>query len=447
MDALSCCGCGEALTPLQSMQKKKSRGSKKSSGTSTGGGKSSGGLKGVLVAVGGLIAAAAVVFGIVSGISALSSENKLKHAVEKTNKAFVQQLREQESADGLVALLKHVSDKSKFSISVSADMTDSSVDVLLDYSLPQQRLFSDINYNDGTTQAWVQISGKKDALQMRFPHISQDAYGFSLKEVKKSGNKSAILELLGANFLDKLPDSMFSKKNNALDLEKTWDQIWKIAEVESRDKQNGYKVYVVTWSKAKLSKLSKEAANNWLLKTAVTALEKTGAGITCYVKNGCVTKAEIVVAGDMYTAQLLGPKDNLWSSFSVTSAMHPEWVCNGGVESNSSELRIYVNVGDTEVFSLSHNEITGEILISGVDEVKGYLSADKTQANLLLEFADGESVNVELSRLSDKPEQLTKEYIDLLHLSVSDVAKFAIQAASKGDTVQQTIQAISGLLQ
>ena len=389
-----------------------------------------------------IVLAIVAILGAVSvgAANLLIPSEKLDRAIQKTSNAFLEQIEAQSQLDKAYQTMQSCVANRKFSMFIDAN-TDVVMNASMNYNGARKTMDGNLQFGGSNSDRVIEYYFDKKIVQFALPAITQDTYGFALKDLQNSTVGSALSRLISLGDMQNLPEEPFSVlETKSESLQKTWSRFWKIVDVETRTKQNGETSYTVSWNTAELSKLLLEDAPGLLSEPIMNILSEIDGSCVCYVnKKGYLYQVDALVAGDLFTFELSG-KDNPWESFSLRSTLGNQPLFSGEVCSDAGGLHIgfYDAENQNAVFQIEYDNATSALQITAGDYwLEGRLQASKESVDLTIYTEDGGEYSLQFSHLLEKPDKITRDYVDLLSLNGEEAARLLIQIGANSEVFQE----------
>lgn len=386
----------------------------------------------------GVIALAFISGAILWLLNYFSPSARLRRSVDLTFSQLIREIKKQDTLNKTIAVFDTISDTEKVSVYLETVKTsEESYSVSIDYNHSKQRMSGSIIYNEVTTHGKLNFAIKKGIFQIELPDVSPNVYGFSLDDLKESKTIQVAQDVLGANIganqqnLESILGNYIKQGSNLL------DEIWRIAEVESLKKQEDCTVYRITWTLSDLTALFTNEYPDAISANLYNFLKKVDGGFTCYVhENGCLTKVEAVVGVDLYTLTF-SDADNLWHDFYIKSSRDDIPQITGSVSGDGNEFKAVIIQGDNKLFEMAFIEDSHAFGVTiGEHNLNGFLHSSTDSSGLQCVSENGTTTKIELGKLNDNPELISKDYTNLLDMSVGEISDLAVRLASSGDVVK-----------
>lgn len=436
-----CSACGAALnTPLAGNNKKKGKRGNKH-GSHTSGGKK----------LWGIAAAVAVLIGLGIGgaliARGLSADGALMQAAGKSALSFAGSVTNEENiVSGSDAIVSYL-DKGEYTLRLLCESDELLIDTNVDYSRKKRIMSGSADISIDGFAFGTEYSVDDDLLLVSSPTGMENTYGIDLGNLEKDLRKSPLGAFLPEELLEILKIDFFQKVDfkNFLQTDKNGElkALLRSAKVKYLDecvvsgvsKSIPCKMYQVTWDEGKanalISSLKKKGgiANvGAFLAEAVLKLEPDA---RCYVNDDKVLVGfDVVSVGVRYEFLLEGEK-NPWDKFflRITTLSGVQEVYTGGITNRGDDTVCYL--GDEQLPYLTlHLTRNGDFVLETAGKgtiLYGNLSSAGNAATLDI-TVDAEELGetrivFSVSGLKTKPEPLSKHYIDLLDMGISDIQR------------------------
>lgn len=421
-DSQVCPVCGHQLTIAEPFKKKERR-QKRS----------------LLLKLGlGVIALAFISGAILWLLNYFSPSERLRRSVDLTFSELVREIKKQDTLNKMIDVFETISDTEKASVFFeTVKSSEESYSVSVNYDHSKHRMSGSIYCDEDTTQGKLNFAMKKDFFQIELPDVSPTVYGLSLDDLNESKTVQVIQNVLGTNIganqqnFESILENYIKQGSNLL------DEIWRIAEVESLKKQEYCTVYRITWTLKDLTELFTNEYPDAISANLYYFLKKVDGGFTCYVhENGCLTKVEAVVGVDLYTLTF-SDADNLWHDFYIKSARDDVPQITGSVSGDGNEFKAVIIQGDNKLFEMAFTDNSHAFGVTiGEHNLNGFLHSSTGSSGLQYVSENGTTTKIELGKLNDNPELISKDYTNLLDMSVGEISDLAVRLASSGDVVK-----------
>lgn len=434
--AVSCSMCGTML-PSSGMT-----GSKVGKRGGSGGGNG----KKLLLIGGCAVLAVGLVAALIVLVSGIFPGNALENASQKTLESFSEQIGKQNGVAAYTDAVQDHLDDGEYTMNLTYGSNGFTIGLDCDYSRKSKLMSGSIDYHDEAQLLDLSFdySLKKDTFQFAYPAVMEDVYGFSLKKIGKKLDNSAILSMLQVE-LPEIGDLDFFKKTDMQDflnqqseggLEKLKESV-EITYLDERTlelsgRTEKCKMYQVTWSATAMDSLLKSLGGDGPMSELAgfvkEYLPEIEPDCRCYVNSdGYLVAIDMVSMGNKYVFLLQGTQ-NPWDKFTleVTSLYGESKVYNGGLYSGDSGIQLYLrnedeiflgieydDNGDFSVYTEKH----GTMLQGNIDVTATGAALDLT---LNSEQIGPQHLQYSLSELEQTPQQLSKYYVDLLDMNLSD---------------------------
>ncbi len=388
----------------------------------------------VLIALGAviLIAAAVLLFTVFSPKAALYSAGKttlcrLPDAIErKSDLVLTSSVIQQKISDG------------KLSAELEWDNDYFHLFTDFDYSRPKKLLSGSAQLRENTYGLDVDVaySIQKTTFEMRFSDTSLNVYGCDLEDLSEKVSSSS----------STLPINLF-KNSSGLSVsqaKKNLKAFIKAVEVEKKGKTTVYindtaqncKVYELTWSEKSAEKLTKSLNGgiSALGSKLLSLFSKIEPELTCYVNgSGEIVCVDFIYAANRCSLYLKGT-DNPWDSFDLTvkTVSGSEYTYSGGIVREGNTMRISLTYETDRLFELDYDTDSGKFVLNirEAEILRGKFLSDGKTCTVAV-YDDGElgTVQLTVSKIKADPERLSKKYIDILDMSLTDWQKLILDVA------------------
>ena len=406
----------------------------------TGRKRSGSGSKVWLIVLGAVLACAAVVL----LIFALSPRLSLAQSSKETFQLLPRAIEAKSDVVFSKKLAKKVTD-GKFSAQL--EWSDSTAKVATDfaYSRPGKIISGTAHITDSQSNLNLSLrySVDKNIVEVSFAENGLNVYGFKRKELAEKYDKSMV-NTLASSMPESSGLSVLQKQPPASDFrtqfKKTCNAFLKSVEVERLGKTTIYindaarscKAYKLKWNEEAAKKftdyLSSNGISTVLSEKLVPIISKIEPECICYVdKNGKLAGLDFVYIGQQCSFVLAG-ESNPWDSFilNVGSVYGGTVTYSGGIVRDGNMLYISLENGTDVLFQLNYNISTGEYVLNTknyCELLRGQFLSSSGKFTFAAYFDDaGETgcLKLTVSELDAKPERLSKKYIDILDMSLSD---------------------------
>lgn len=386
-----------------------------------------------LILLAGLLVVALIV-GAVALIMQLSPKTTLMNATYRSGRSLLSAVDDNTGLVSTVNTMKKQGARGEYSAELSLDYSGGDVRVTANYNMSQLRKVANGNFALSLPKQGLDISMPfsldRRSVQFSLPGNSVNIYGVQMKDTSKIFDALAMSPTDGAKSLE---------KQLRADLKELFKSV-EVTKLEKRDLMvNGTRmtcrVYRVEWSRQLSEKLIKEMDQYPFLSGLEEQVRKLAGSLDnsmlCYVdKSGRLIGLDLSFAGSQYLFLLEGGKSP-WDCFSLTqrSLVGQDHRFEGGMEQVGNTASIYLKDASGDLFRTSYDLSSGRFQLgtrSLGTVLEGKILSGNGSGTLGLDMFSGtdNALNVEfrLGKINDRPEVLSKHYIDL----VTEKFRFAI---------------------
>lgn len=379
------------------------------------------------------------------------SKATLNSALDKTLSAFCDGNAAHTQTREFVDLLNDFLKDGDYTMTVEVDGI-TQMSLVNNYSRGDKKMqgtfAGQVDLNGSAMSLDLAYSVDKKVIQFSVPGRFDNVYGIQIDKVDSllnnpifstllSGNSSALnldMDFFSGSDLDTYFEDMAGDELEALK---------KSLEVEELDEKelNGQvcQVYKVTWSSDAASELvvaigglGKLPQIGELISSLIPELEPE---CRCYVnKDGYLVGLDFATAGAQCLFALEG-KDNPWDTFSLTvNSIYGETLYYAGaMERTGSGVSFYLEDASGTLLRLDYSTLSGNFSFYTKDAgqlLSGQLQSADDRLSMTLEWEiEGtglQQLRFGMAELDAKPQQLSKNYIDLLDMSLTDLTRFLL---------------------
>lgn len=392
--------------------------------------------------------------GICIGKTGFSSRNKLEKACLKTMNVVQEQLSPDKNSKTGWEEATSLLQSQTFNASIGYRTGSQELLMDTDYSKKDRSLRGSAiyrNLSDGVSLG-LDCSIVSNVLQISVPALSNSVYGCNVKKLGTILANSKLASILPVSVPKDFGTAVF-KKITAQDILKSYggehyeelcesvehkklsDQVLSVG-----DRQEKVSVYKVTWSSHAFTEFISHAWGYKLFSSIGqminSVIPEVEPDCLLYInKKGYLIGFDFVSMGTKYLFLLEGQEDP-WEQFSmrVTSLYSDPVIYTGSKQISNNMLLMELKNEQKSFCSLKYNGSTGAFSLCTArhgELLRGNLihSGDTYGATVQLSPEDGRilELNCQFSPLDHTPSSLSKEYFDLLDMSLTDWQRMLLE--------------------
>lgn len=408
----------------------------------------------IIVVVALILAAVALIMGVFTS-SKLFPEFALGRAFLKTCNAFETQLDENTNIVEANEIIRKQLKKGAYSIDLELSSKDSTqFAIQTQYDMWRSRKII-----SGSTALYLPDLGldtafnysvDRKSMQLAFFNNSFNVYGFRFKDLNKKYSTSFLSKLIPITIPEEVdfksfePQSFASALNTGVE-----DKLKKLKEsftVEYLGKSSipieeeiiSCKAFRLTWNLKAASEFIKTLSSAVGMsddeRSISEFLGKLEPSCVCYVnKAGTLIGLDFMAAGNQYKLLLTGTA-NIWDSFvlSKTTSYAEDIRIPGGIKKNAGVTELYLGDEGQEIISLVFEDTSKKFRVEVADETlcQGSVFIENEgvliNVDIMPDTYSETMLEMKLTNLSNKPEILSENYIDIFNPSLDSIQRLLL---------------------
>lgn len=423
-DSSSICGYCGAMLPQEASGGKKSNAPTK-----------------LLAILGAVLCVAMISVGIFFLLRGNST--KVVNAGSRTVSEVISKLEEDSEIEQLVKQVQTLSSKGRYTLGVSYRSQDVELTLKNHYSRGGKQMQGNLEFAESSQDIHLNINFSANKRTVLFipSESALNVYGFKMKDLSQKYRSSFLYSIFPIDIPENLDKLLFSKnkvdgilKNGSNGSLQSLINSIEVEAMDTRQLNIGgtmqkCRVYHVSWSEQMLSELLKTNKSETLLGSVKELIKKILPKIdpdcTVYINtSGYIVGVDFVSAGVQYQLLMEGSK-NIWDTFTLKKNSlygEPE-VYTGSAVCDANGVQITLESGSRTLFRFTYDKATKEFILSTEGAgtiVRGNIQVSGDTVGMTFVWDGDQEIAWNIAPLAQTPSQLSKKYIDLFDMDLTD---------------------------